>query len=74
MEQRVIWGLSPIQECWDKTGKAPVSGRWLDTNRGGDTAEAWEIRCRWVARHFKDKNDKNRFDAFASMPPLEAKK
>ena len=38
MEQRGIWGLSPIQECWDKTGKAPVSVRWVDTNKGGDTA------------------------------------
>ena len=23
-----------IQECWDKTGKNPVSVRWVDTDRG----------------------------------------
>ena len=45
MEKREIWGLSPIQECWDKTGKAPVSVRWVDTDNGGDTAEEWEIRA-----------------------------
>ena len=37
MESRGIWGLSPLQECWDKTGKAPVSAIWVDTNKGGDT-------------------------------------
>ena len=45
MEQRQILGLSPIQECWDKTGKAPVSVRWVDTNKGGDTAAECEMRC-----------------------------
>ena len=63
MEKREIWGLSPIQECWDKTGKASVSVRWEDTNKGGDTAQEWEIRCRLVARGFKG-GDKGRDDYF----------
>ena len=73
MEQREIWGLSPIQECWDKTGKAPVSVRWVDTNKGGDTAAEWEIRCRLVARDFKG-GDKGRDDLFAETPPSEGKR
>ena len=73
MEQREIWGLSPIQECWDKTGKAPVSVRWVDTNKGGDTAAEWEIRCRLVARDVKG-GDKGRDDLFAETPPLQGKR
>ncbi len=30
MEKRGIWSLKPTKECWEKTGKAPVSVRWVD--------------------------------------------
>ena len=73
MEHKEIWVLSPIQECWDKTGKAPVSVRWVDTNKGGDTVADWEIRCRLVARDFKG-GEKGRDDLFAETPPLEGKR
>ena len=29
----------PIQECWDKTGKAPTKTRWIDINKGDDEYE-----------------------------------
>ena len=45
----------------------------MDTNKGGDTAEEWEIRCRLVARDFKG-GDKGRDDLFAETPPLEGKR
>ena len=38
MEGRGIWKLRPQVECWEKTGKAPVSVRWVDTNKGGPSA------------------------------------
>ena len=60
------------QEAWDRTGKAPISTRWVDINRG--TAESPDVRCRLVARDFKPKGEKDRWGLFAAMPPLEAKK
>ena len=35
MQGRNIWSLRPIEDCWQDTGKAPVSVRWVDTNKGG---------------------------------------
>jgi hypothetical protein len=66
MEDRGIWEVKPIKECWDRTGKAPVSVRWVDTNKGGE----WEVvvRSRLVARDFKGK-DGDRDDLFAETPP-----
>ena len=39
-----------IEECWRRTGKAPIGVRWADTNKGSD--EAPDVRCRLVARDF----------------------
>ena len=59
-------------ECWDNTGKAPTSTKWVDLNKG--TEEDPEVRCRFVARGFKKHGEHDRADLFAAMPPLEAKK
>ena len=40
----------PIQQCWDSTGKAPISVRWLDHDKGDERRP--NIRCRLVARDF----------------------
>ena len=64
-------GLRPIDECWDKTGEAPVSVRWVDTNKGG--LNEMIVRSRLVARDFKG-GDNDRDDLFAETPPLEAKR
>ena len=69
MEGRNIWTLRPIEECWELTGKPPVSVRWVDTNKGGK--EEFIVRSRLVARDFKG-GDKDRDDLFAETPPLEA--
>ena len=71
MEKRGIWTKRPTKECWDKTGKAPVSVRWVDTNKGGMLEMI--VRSRLVARDFKGA-DKDRDDLFAETPPLEAKR
>ena len=56
-------------ECWQKTGKAPIRVRWLDINKGDETNK--EYRSRLVAQEIKRDN---REDLFAATPPLEAKK
>ena len=57
-----------MTECWDKTGKAPVSVRWVDVRKGSG-----EVRSRLVARDFKA-GEKGRDDLFAATPPLEGKR
>jgi len=59
-------------ECWRLTGKAPITTKWVDVNKG--TKEAPDIRCRLVARDFKPRGEQHREDLFAAMPPLESKK
>ena len=71
MQGRGIWKLAPLTECWNKTGKDPVTVRWVDTNKGG--IESMIVRSRLVARDFKGK-DNDRDDLFAETPPLEAKR
>ena len=36
MQKRGIWSETPIEECWQKTGRAPISIRWVDTDKGID--------------------------------------
>ena len=72
MKHKRIWELKPIQDCWDLTGKPPVSVRWVDTNKGGGLEEMI-VRSRLVARDFKG-GDKDRDEIFAEAPPREAKR
>ena len=73
MEGRSIWSVRPVSECWEKTGRKPVSVRWVDTDKGFMGEGGMEVRSRLVARDFKG-NDKGRDDLFADTPPLEAKR
>ena len=69
MEGRVLsYEERDVQECWNRTGAAPTSTKWVDVDKGG------AVRSRWVGRDFKKKGERCREDLFASMPPLEAKK
>ena len=67
MQSRTIWSVKPILECWEKTGKAPVTVRWVDVQKVDC------VRSRLVARDFKG-GDKDRDDLFAATPPLESKR
>ena len=58
MEKRGIWEVKDEKECWEKTGKGPVSVKWVDTDKGD------RIRCRLVARDFKKKGERDREDLF----------
>ena len=43
-----LWVKKPVKECLDKTGRPPVTVRWVDTNKGDDKCP--NIRSRLVAR------------------------
>ena len=67
MESWTVWHTVLVSQCWETTGKAPLDGRWVDTNKGDD--EHPDVRCRWVAKDFAlTKTD----EFFAAMPPIEA--
>jgi len=72
MQKIRLYDVVSNSECWDKTGRPPISTKWVRVNKG--TQEAPDIRCRLVARDFKPKGEKDRSEIFAAMPPLESKK
>ena len=43
-----VWDVAPVAECWARTGKAPLKGKWVDVNKGDRARPV--IRCRWVAK------------------------
>ena len=63
-----VWELRPIQECYDVIGKAPISTRWVDINKGDDNEP--DVRCRFVGRELKA--HQLRDDVFSATPPLIA--
>ena len=69
MEQFEVGIESTEEECWAKTGKAPVTTKWVRVNKG--TSSNPFIRARLVARDFKTEGGES---LFAAMPLLEAKK
>ena len=72
MVKRRVWVEVPVGDCWRRTGKAPISTRWVDTNKGSE--EAPDVRCRLVARDFKGKESGGREELFAATPPTEAER
>ena len=59
----------PKSECYRKTGKAPITLRWIDINKGDHNSPNY--RSRLVAREI---NTYKRDELFAATPPLEALK
>ena len=53
MQGRGIWEERSVEEWRRKTGKAPISVRCADTNKG--TQLVPDVRSRLVARDFKNK-------------------
>ena len=62
-----VWDVVPVSQSWDRTGKAPLKGRWVDVNKGDRTRPV--IRSRWVAKEFATYKSA---EFFAATPPLEA--
>ena len=67
-----LYDVVSSSECWEKTGRPPISTKWVRVNKG--TQKVPDVRCRLVARGFKPKGEKDRREIFAAMPPLEPKK
>ena len=61
-----VYEKVPTQQCWDRTGKAPILVRWIDINKGGEVNR--EYRSRLEAKEIK--TDK-REDLFAATAPPE---
>ena len=64
-----LYNKVPIEECYQKTGKAPSTVRWIDINKGDKLNPNY--RSRLVAREI---DTHKRDDLFAGTPPLEALK
>ena len=45
-----------VGEPWKATGRAPITTKWVDINKG--SKEAPDVRCRLVACDFKPKGAK----------------
>jgi len=45
-----VYTKVPIQQCWTRTGKAPIRVKWIDINKGDDVN--MEVRCRMVGKEF----------------------
>ena len=43
-----VWDIVKTHECWDVTGKPPISTKWVDVNKGDQ--ESYDVRSRLVAR------------------------
>ena len=61
--------------CWEETGRAPITLKWVDRNKGDDIRENY--RSRLVVREVKSVGAAAMLPdhaLFSSMPPLEALK
>ena len=68
-----VWEVVPREICFERTGKGPIRGRWVDINKGDDINKVY--RSRYVAMEIKSQHGGNsREGLFAAMPPLEALK
>ena len=64
-----VWLKRPHHTAGAKTGRPPISVRWVDVNKGDDVNPNY--RSRLVARELKAM-DKSNNSYFAPAPPLEA--
>ena len=64
-----VWIKRPKADAFQKTGRPPVSVRWVDVNKGDDQCPKY--RSRLVARQLKA-TDQSGEPFFSPTPPLEA--
>lgn len=70
MYRRSVWTEASLKDCSEKTGKPPIPGRWVITNKGDK--KNYNVRARLVAKHLVAKyRGKGLHDLFAAMPPFE---
>ena len=61
------------EDATSRTSKMVTRTKWVDRAKKDDNLKMF-VRCRLVARDFKQMDEGPRDDLFAAMPPLEAKK
>jgi len=62
-----------LEECWRITGKAPITLKWIDRNKGDHVKKNY--RSRLVVREVKKQHGSlSGHMLFSNMPPLEAVK
>ena len=66
-DSKNVYTKVPRQEAFARAGKAPISVKWVDTNKGDD--ENPNYRSRLVAREIRRRGEDS---IFAPTPPLEA--
>ncbi len=66
-ETKGVWEKRPRSEALAKTGRAPITIRWIDTNKGDDDRPNY--RSRLVAREIRRAGED---PIFAPTPPLES--
>ena len=73
LKKQQIYEPVDIDEAWQVTGKAPITLKWVDRNKGD-----WQhpnFRSRLVVREVKKKGQMlDDAELFSAMPPLEALK
>ena len=69
IRKMALYDKVPVSECIKKTGRAPITVRWIDINKGDEACPNY--RSRLVAREI---NTHKRDDLFAATLPLEAMK
>ena len=62
-----VYDKCPRAEAFERMGKAPITTKWVDVNKGDD--EEPNYRSRLVAREIRKKWEDS---IFAPTPPLEA--
>ena len=67
--EKGVWLKRPRQDAFAATGRAPVSVKWVDVNKGDDVSPKY--RGRLVARQLKAMDTSGQ-SFFAPTPPLEA--
>ena len=74
MRSKPVWSEVPRRQALERTGRPPISTRWVDVNKGDEQKPVH--RSRLVVREIKRKGEQTLPDhaLFASMPPLEALK
>ena len=63
-----VYDYASVEECYEKTRRAPISVRWVDTNKTADEQNP-NVRSRLVAQEFKNGGDAP--ELFSPTPPLE---
>ena len=73
VHKQQIYVSVPLEECYQVTGKKPITLKWLDRNKGDQQRP--NFRSRLVVREIKRYNQVCQdFELYSAMPPLEALK